>query len=57
MDNLGRFIFFIGAGGQLRLNENNAEGSDGGVLWIAEPTSSVFILETMVVQMVLQMHV
>ena len=33
----------IGAGGQLRLNENDAAGSDGGVLWNSTaPTSSVF---------------
>jgi len=33
----------IGAGGQLRLNETNAQGSDGGVIWNStEPTSSVF---------------
>jgi len=33
----------IGAGGQLRLNETDAEGSDGGVLWNSTaPTSTVF---------------
>jgi hypothetical protein len=35
----------IGAGGQLRLEESDAKGSDGGVLWNStEPTSSVFTL-------------
>ena len=39
------WVYFstIGAGGQLRLNGTNAEGSDGGVLWNSTaPTSSVF---------------
>ena len=35
----------IGAGGQLRLNNTSAQGSDGGVLWNSTaPTSSVFSL-------------
>ena len=35
----------IGAGGQLRLSETDAEGSDGGVLWNSTaPTSTVFSL-------------
>jgi len=37
----------IGAGGQLRLNTTDAEGSDGGVIWNStEPTSSVFSVGT-----------
>lgn len=37
----------IGAGGQLRLNGNNAVGSDGGVLWNSTaPTSTVFSVGT-----------
>ena len=35
----------IGAGGQLRLEETDAQGSDGGVLWNSTaPTSTVFSL-------------
>ena len=37
----------LGAGKQLRLNDTNAEGSDGGVIWNnTAPTSSVFSVNT-----------
>jgi len=37
----------IGAGGQLRLNTTDAQGSDGAVIWNStEPTSSVFSVGT-----------